>query len=264
MPYFRWYGGAWRRMLGCFTQHFVQDERSAKQLNGIGLENVTVSGDTRFDRVLAIVEANETVGAAEAFHAAAPSPVLVCGSTWPADEERLLKALANQRIEARLLVAPHELHAQHLSAVETSFPKPLVLWSELENSLVAGAGVPPGIRTVLVDRMGLLARIYRYGDIAYVGGGFGDGIHSLLEPAAWGCPVIFGPLHTKFPEAHGLIAAGGGFEVRNAEELRTVLERLLGDADLRRKASDAAKRYVLERGGATDRIVSAISGRDQA
>jgi 3-deoxy-D-manno-octulosonic-acid transferase len=261
MPYFRWYGGAWRRMLGCFTHHFVQDDRSGQLLRDIGLENVTVSGDTRFDRVLAIVEANETVGAAEAFHAAAPSPVLVCGSTWPVDEELLLKALTRQHVEARLLVAPHELHAQHLSAVESSFPKPLALWSELEKALVAGAGLPPGIRTVLVDRMGLLARIYRYGDIAYVGGGFGDGIHSLLEPAAWGCPVILGPLHTKFPEAQGLIDVGGGFEVRNAEELLAVLDRLLGDPAALAKASDAARRYVQERAGATDRIVSTISGR---
>jgi 3-deoxy-D-manno-octulosonic-acid transferase len=264
MPYFRWYGGAWRRMLGCFTHHFVQDERSGQLLRDIGLENVTVSGDTRFDRVLAIVDAKEPLGAGEAFRAAAPSPVLVCGSTWPADEERLLKALAAQRVEARLLVAPHELHAQHLAAVETAFPKPLVLWSELENSLVAGAGVPPGIRTVLVDRMGLLARIYRYGDIAYVGGGFGDGIHSLLEPAAWGCPVIFGPLHTKFPEAQGLIDVGSGFEVRNAEELLAVIDRLLGDAAALAKASDAARCYVQGAAGATDRIVSAISGRLRA
>jgi 3-deoxy-D-manno-octulosonic-acid transferase len=264
MPYFRWYGGAWRRMLGCFTHHFVQDERSGQLLRDIGLENVTVSGDTRFDRVLAIVDAKEPLGAGEAFRAAAPSPVLVCGSTWPADEERLLKALAAQRVEARLLVAPHELHAQHLAAVETAFPKPLVLWSELENSLVAGAGVPPGIRTVLVDRMGLLARIYRYGDIAYVGGGFGDGIHSLLEPAAWGCPVIFGPLHTKFPEAQGLIDVGSGFEVRNAEELLAVIDRLLGDAAALAKASDAARYYVQGAAGATDRIVSAISGRLRA
>jgi len=264
MPYFRWYGGAWRRMLACFTHHFVQDERSGQLLNGIGLQNVTVSGDTRFDRVRAIVVANEHLLPAEAFRAAAPSPMLVCGSTWPADEELLLKALAPQSVEARLLVAPHELHAQHLSAVEASFPKPLALWSELENALVAGAGLPPGIRTVLVDRMGLLARIYRYGDIAYVGGGFGDGIHSLLEPAAWGCPVIFGPLHTKFPEAQGLIDAGGGFEVKTAEELRAVLDRLLGDAAARAKASDAARRYVQERAGATDRIVSAIARKLRA
>ena len=117
---------------------------------------------------------------------------------------------------------------------------------------------------VLVDRMGLLARLYRYGDIAYVGGGFGDGIHSLLEPAAWGCPVICGPLHTKFPEAQGLIDVGSGFEVRNAEELLAVIDRLLGDAAALAKASDAARYYVQGAAGATDRIVSAISGRLRA
>jgi 3-deoxy-D-manno-octulosonic-acid transferase len=257
MPYFRWYGGAWRRMLACFSHIFVQDERSLQLLHGIGLRNVSVGGDTRFDRVDAITRTGGPVSPAHAFQATEPTPVLVCGSTWPADEDLLLKALAGRRNGPRLLVAPHELHKEHLKRMEASFPKPLVLYGELEAAL-AGGGIPPGIRTVLVDRMGLLARLYQHGALAYVGGGFGDGIHSLLEPAAWGLPVIFGPRHTRFPEGQGLIDAGGGFCVRNADELRNVLERLLDDPAALARASAAARWYIAARIGATGRIVPMV------
>lgn len=257
MPYFRWYGGAWRRMLACFTHIFVQEDRSLQLLQGIGLRSASVGGDTRYDRVAAIVEAAGSIAPAQAFRAAEATPVVVCGSTWPADEALLLKAMTALDQRPRLLIAPHELHKDHLKGVEASFPKPLVLYGELEAAQAVG-GIPPGIRTVLVDRMGLLARLYRHGDVAYVGGGFGDGIHSLLEPAAWGRPVLFGPRHTRFPEAQGLIDAGGGFCVRDAEELRTVLERLLGDAQALRQASEAARWYVAARIGATGRIVPEV------
>ncbi len=259
-PFFRWYGATWRSMLGCFTHLFVQDEQSRELLSGVEVNHVSVSGDTRFDRVSAIVEACEELPPADAFVAAEPGPMLVCGSTWPADEALVLKAITRLHTEPRILIAPHELHAEHLASVEATFPKPLAMWSELERAVATGNGLPPGIRTLLVDRMGLLARLYRYGDIAYVGGGFGDGIHSLLEAAAWGKPVIFGPKHTKFAEAKGLIDAGAGFEVKNAEELRAVLDRLLSDKDALAKASEAAGRYVHERCGATDRIINAITG----
>jgi 3-deoxy-D-manno-octulosonic-acid transferase len=257
MPYFRWYGGAWRRMLACFTHIFVQDERSQRLLHGIGLGHVSVGGDTRFDRVDAIVTEGAPIAPAQAFQAAEPTPVLVCGSTWPEDEALLLKALGGLPHAPRLLIAPHELHAHHLRAIEGAFPKPLALLGELEAAM-AGGGIPAGIRTVLVDRMGLLARLYQHGDVAYVGGGFGDGIHSLLEPAAWGLPVIFGPRHTRFPEGQGLVDAGGGFCVRDADELRTVLERLLTDPQVLRQASEAARGYVASRVGATRRIVPAV------
>jgi 3-deoxy-D-manno-octulosonic-acid transferase len=257
MAYFRWYGGAWRQMLGCFTHHYVQDARSMELLHGIGLRNVSVGGDTRYDRVAAIVDESAPIAPAQAFQATEGTPVLVCGSTWPDDEALLLKAMAGARSAPRLLVAPHELHAQHLRSIERDFPKPLALYGELEAGQAAGT-VPPGIRTVLVERMGLLARLYRYGDVAYVGGGFGDGIHSLLEAAAWGRPVIFGPRHTRFPEGQGLIDAGGGFCVRDADELRTVLDRLLTDPQALRQASEAARSYVAFRVGATRRIVPEV------
>ncbi len=250
-PFFKWYGSTWRSMLGCFTHIFTQDERSRDMLMAIGVKQVSVSGDTRFDRVAAILKAGEDLAPVRDFVAAETGRVLVCGSTWPADEALLLKALAHLQTKPRILIAPHELLAGQLALVDATFPRPLVLWSELERAVATGNGLPPGIRTVLVDRMGLLARLYRYGDIAYVGGGFGDGIHSLLEAAAWGKPVIFGPRHTKFAEAQGLIDAGGGFVVTNAVELRAVLDRLLEDPAALRKASEAAGRYVQERVGAT-------------
>ena len=257
-PFFKWYGGAWREMLGCYACIFTQDEASKDLLAGIGVTNVTVSGDTRFDRVMAIVKAPEELPIAHAL-AQANGRVLVCGSTWPADERLLLKALQVTRATPRILIAPHEPSTEHLHAIDRDFPEPLVAYSAFDQD--ASPAQFSELRTLLIDRMGLLARLYKYADAAYVGGGFGDGIHSLLEAAAWGKPVIFGPKHTKFAEAKGLIDAGGGFEVRNAEELRAVLDRLLGDKDALAKASEAAANYVRDRVGATDRTVGEVLAR---
>ena len=258
-PFFQWYGGAWRRMLRGLTHLFVQDEGSRALLERIGIHHVTVSGDTRFDRVRAIVEANEELPTAAAFRGA--GPVLVCGSTWPADEALLRDALAGMDQPVKSLVVPHELSPSGLAATEARFPKPLVRWSELERTPPGNAAAMLGSSpsgTLLVDRMGLLARLYRHGDVAYVGGGFGEGVHSLLEPAAWGLPVIFGPHHTKFAEARGLIAAGAGFEVGHSDQLRTVLQRLLADPEVRRSAGTAAANYVRAQAGATARVVERV------
>lgn len=254
-PFFKWYGSAWRAMLGCYERVFTQDETSKDLLAAIGVANVTVSGDTRFDRVMEIVQAHEELPIARAL-AQANGRVLVCGSTWPADERLLLKALQVARATPRILIAPHEPGKEHLAAIDRDFPEPLMAWSAVDHDAVPAQFSE--LRTLLVDRMGLLARLYKYADVAYVGGGFGDGIHSLLEAAAWGKPVIFGPKHTKFAEAKGLIDAGGGFEVRNAKELRAALDRLLGDKDALAKAGEAAGKYVRDRVGATARAVQRI------
>jgi 3-deoxy-D-manno-octulosonic-acid transferase len=243
-------------MLACFTRVFTQDERSRELLAGIGVTTAVVSGDTRFDRVAEIVRANEELSPAAAFRTAADARILICGSTWPEDEGLLLNIIDDLPHAPRVIIAPHELLPRYLEQVEAGFPKPLITWSELEAA--PAASFRPQVRTLLVDRMGLLARLYRYGDIAYVGGGFGDGIHSLLEAAAWGRPVIFGPRHGKFAEAKGLIDAGGGFEVRNEEGLRAVLGGLLGDPEALRKAGEAAKRYVASRTGATQVVAQAV------
>lgn len=188
--------------------------------------------------------------------------MLLCGSTWPQDEQVLLQAFAGMGTAPKCLVVPHELDPAHLAAIEAKFPKPLVRWSELEGTpvenIAAMLGGLPGV-TLVMDRVGLLARTYRHADVAFVGGGFVDGIHSVLEAAAWGVPVVFGPHHRKFLEAQGLIDAGGGFTVRNADELVRVLERLLSNPNERRKAGIAAGRYVQERQGATERVLKVVA-----
>ncbi|MBK8499762.1 MAG: 3-deoxy-D-manno-octulosonic acid transferase [Flavobacteriales bacterium] len=258
-PFFRWYGRAYRSMLRCFSHAFIQDEASRDLLASIGVRNVDVSGDTRFDRVAEIAAANEALPIAASFKGT--DATLVCGSTWPADETILLEAFALRQHGPKCILVPHEIDVDRLKAIGTRFQQPIARWSDMEPS---AQGNSPDARrhqpsaTLLVDRMGLLARLYKYADIAYVGGGFGDGIHSLLEAAAWGKPVIFGPNHRKFAEARGLIEAAGGFEVNNASELQDVLDRLLTDPAALAMASEAAARYVRNRVGATARIVSGI------
>ncbi|MCC6838588.1 MAG: hypothetical protein IT230_00370 [Flavobacteriales bacterium] len=259
-PFFRWYGGAWRSMLGCFKQIFTQDEASLKLLEGIGVGHAAVGGDARFDRVAAIAAGQEELPLARAF--AGNGPVLVCGSTWPKDEALLAGALRGMGAGApKCMAVPHELHEAQLAAIERDFPKPLARWSELEQSPVLNVetmlgATPQG--TLLVDRMGLLARLYRYGSVAYVGGGFTDGIHSVLEAAAWGVPVIVGPRHKKFPEVQGLIEAGAGLEVRNSAELQAALGCWLKDPQALRRASEAAARYVNERKGGAGRVAGTV------
>lgn len=255
-PFFRWYGGAWRRMAQGLDHVFVQDQASLELLNTIGVERASVSGDTRFDRVAEVVRNSEVLPIAQGFRGS--GAILIGGSTWPADEDLLNEAFRLLGKAPKCMVAPHELSERGLAASEQRLPKPLARWSELEGSSEANIASVLGTEsqgTLLVDRMGLLARLYRYGDVAYVGGGFGEGIHSLLEPAAWGLPVIFGPRHEKFTEASGLIASGGGFAVRDAQELHKVLKVLLNEPERRLHAVQQAKNYVAERCGATQQVL---------
>jgi len=257
--FFSWYGGTHRSMLRCFKHIFVQDEASKQLLSGIAIQNTTVSGDSRFDRVTAIVGEHPELPIAQGFRG--EGPVLVCGSTWPADEAVLDDALRSFELPLKCIVVPHELDEEGLRRTEDRFPRPLARWSELENAPAQNVQEvlgPEPKATLLVDRMGLLARLYHYGDVAYVGGGFGDGIHSLIEAAAWGIPVIFGPKHSKFAEARGLIECGGGFEVRDAAQLRAILKQLITNADFREQTSLSAKTYVQDRTGATKRVLDVI------
>jgi 3-deoxy-D-manno-octulosonic-acid transferase len=263
-PFFRWYGGAWREMLRCYTRIFTQDEPSRALLGSIGVAHVTVGGDTRFDRVMAIVNALRSTDTDEVerdmerrmflFRNGWPKPILVLGSTWEKDVALLAAARSVSSTAFRCVVVPHELKEEDIAFTQKLLKRPSCRWSKTDMEQYAWARDGD----LIVDAMGLLSRLYPYGEIAYVGGGFGDGIHSLLEAAAWGKPVIFGPNHRKFPEAQGLIDAGGGFEVRNAEELREVLDRLMGDKDALAKAGEAAGKYVRDRVGATERTVASI------
>ncbi len=259
-PFFHWYGSAWRKMLSFFTRIFTQDEASQELLAGLGLNQVSIGGDTRFDRVSEIVAQQEELPLAKAF--AGKGPVLICGSTWPADEKLLSSALDAMKAGApKCIVVPHELHEQQLADSEQFFPKPLARWSELEQAPAGNVAATLGKEehgTLLVDRMGLLARLYRYGSVAYVGGGFTDGIHSLLEAAAWGVPVIFGPDHEKFPEARGLINAGAGIEVSSEKDLNAALDLWFKDPSALKTASEAASRYVQDRTGASSKVLGRV------
>lgn len=259
-PFFRWYGGAWRRMLRTFKLIFTQDEASRKLLAPLVQGHAVVGGDTRFDRVAAIRTQGEQLPLAKAW--AGDAPVLVCGSTWPPDEQRLAEALTAMDDRApKCLLVPHELHEAQMQRAEQLFPKPLVRWSELENGQTANVADTLGGEkhgTLLVDRMGLLARLYRHGQVAYVGGGFTDGIHSILEAATWGCPVLFGPKHRKFPEARGLITAGAAIEVKDAADIRNALQRWLNDPAALKAASEAAHRYVQEHTGGARKVAEAV------
>ncbi|MBL7951988.1 MAG: 3-deoxy-D-manno-octulosonic acid transferase [Flavobacteriales bacterium] len=265
-PFFTWYGAAYRGMLRCFDRLFVQDEASHELLSRIDVRNVSVSGDTRFDRVSQIVATAKSDTAAadhlhlvmDRFRRAGARPVLVCGSTWPADIRIIAGACSTLSTPIRRVIVPHELHREELDRIGPLFlPEPLHRWSNIGLDRYT----PGPVGTLLVDRMGYLSRLYAYADITYVGGGFGSGIHNTLEAAAWGKPVIFGPNHARFAEAQGLIDAGAGFSISTADELRDVLQRLLGDDHALERASQAARDYVTERTGATQRVSAVILER---
>lgn len=265
-PFFRWYGADWRRMLCCFDRIFVQDHGSQQLLEQAGFQGVIQAGDTRFDRVMRIAADGGAVPLAQAFHRAYDAPLLIAGSTWPADGSLLAQALRNLRKPPRLLLVPHEPTEANVLRSMHGMPPPVVRWTEVERQLEPGAAPPSGpndddplfARTLVMDTTGLLARTYQHADMAYVGGGFSGGIHSVLEAAAWGIPVIFGPDHHKFHEAQGLLDADAAVEVRNAEELARVLINWVERPQERQLAGMAARHYVQRMAGATERTLPAI------
>ena len=246
--FFRWYGGFFRRMLQRFTHFFVQNQASAEYLAGIGIDRVTVCGDTRFDRVLQVARQAAALPALDRF--AAGHSVLVAGSTWPGDEDLLARALPSLP-GWRLLIAPHDVHPHSLARLQRLFP---------DHALLSGlpAGAAGDVSVVIVDSVGLLSSLYRYGTAAFVGGGFGKGIHNVLEAAVYGRPVFFGPRYEKFNEAVDLVRLGGAFHVTTSGELGSQLKFLAAEPDRMRSAGQAAAAYVAGRGGATARILSQL------
>jgi 3-deoxy-D-manno-octulosonic-acid transferase len=247
--FFRWNGGWFRDQLSNFTRFFVQDADSEKLLHTIGLTNVEVCGDTRFDRVCAIASEKKGIPAAETFKNG--KKIFICGSTWEKDEKIMGdgKWMLETGRNWKMIIAPHEINEDHLSAIEKRFSEwNCIRYSKANDTNVKEAGV------LIIDNIGMLASLYQYGDIAYVGGGFGDGIHSILEAAAYGMPVIFGPNHQKFIEAKELIGNGGGFCVTGEEDLKETFSLLTKDGLVLRMASMASRNYVLSKKGATEKI----------
>lgn len=244
--FFRWYGTFFRKMLDCFSQIFVQEETSANLLKINRLDIVLVAGDTRIDRVLNIASAKKTMPEIEAF--CGRKKVLVVGSSWQPDEEILLPFF-NQKLpnDWKIIIAPHEIGETHLKQIEHGLKLPFVRYSNFEK------GKKDNFRVLIIDNIGMLSSLYRFGKIAYIGGGFGSGIHNTLEPIAHGLPVIFGPKYQKFSEAVELVKTGGGFSIKNEREFEDVLTKLFEEENLR-NASEKARFHVEKNQGATELI----------
>ncbi len=247
-----WYG-AWLRW---YTGIFVQDENSRQLLNGIGIENVEVYGDTRFDRVANIRQTRRPIPEIDRFLADSPnSPVMVVGSSWPADEA-VYASWFQHHPEVKLIVAPHEFDDARLDSMKKLFGPGTVLFSEV----AADARKADGARTLIIDTFGMLSSIYGYASVAYVGGGFGAGLHNINEAAVYGIPVIYGPNNKKFIEARELADCNGGLPVGNKEEFAKVADMIFSDESERRRRGDAAGKYIESKIGATDKIYKKIFG----
>ena len=244
--FFKGYGNWYRKFLGCFSHIFVQNEHSKELLRQIGILEVTVAGDTRFDRVSVLPRSPYVHGALEKFCAGAR--VVVAGSTWEQDELILARAYEKLPGDLRWIIAPHELSPGHLAGLQERFPES-VLFTQLDQQ------VPPGSRAIVVDTIGQLSYLYRFGTMAYIGGGFGRGIHNILEAATYGLPVMFGPAYHKFAEAVELAELGGAFPVDGEEDLLSTIHQQLENQELLKTASKTAKSFVHERVGATSRIL---------
>ena len=246
--FFRPGGGSYREALRCFDHLFVQDETSRRLLAGIGLTKVTVTGDTRFDRVIDICRAARPLPIVAAFAERDTRPVLVAGSSWPEDEALLIPYF-NAHPGLKLVLAPHEIHESHLAAIESRLSRPALRLSR------ADANAAARVDCLIVDSFGLLSSIYRYARIAYIGGGFGHGIHNTAEAAVYAIPVLFGPNHRKFREALDLIACGGAFPITDAATLGARLDTLLGDPGICTASGQSAGAYIRQHSGATARIL---------
>ena len=249
--FFKWYGPLYKKMLRCFTWLFVQDDASVERLNNIGIKNVSVSGDTRFDRVTDIAAHFEEVAMIREF--IGNSPVIVAGSSWPEDEEEL-DHYANTHREIKFIIAPHEIEEEHLKDIEKLF-RYTIRYSDL----VKNKKGSDQANTLIVDNIGMLSRLYKYATVTFVGGGFGDdGVHNVLEAAVYGKPVLFGPVFNQFREAIDLLEEGAAFTVDNALDLEKVLDDLLTNDRLYRECCEAAREYVYGHKGATEKILSYI------
>jgi 3-deoxy-D-manno-octulosonic-acid transferase len=245
--FFKWYGGFYRQMLGFISYFFVQNEESKTLLNSLDITQVVVSGDTRFDRVAEHAKNKKELKEIEAF--CGSSKVLVAGSTWPADEE-LLKSIIESYTDWKCIIAPHEISEANLQRLEEQLLGKTIRYSNLK----AHKSTLPQV--LIMNNIGLLSSLYAYGTIAYIGGGFGKGIHNTLEAAAFGLPVIFGPRYEKFQEAKDLIQIQAGFSISNKAELNDCFSRL--KADTKNSAGEKAKAYVDSHTGATAQILEKI------
>ncbi len=250
--FFKSYGGFMRKALNSFDHFFVQDKISENLLKSINLSEITISGDTRFDRVSNQLNQNNSLDFISDFKK--NKLCIVCGSTWPEDEAVLLGYINKASDNIKFIIAPHEINASKIEYLRKNILKETALYSTMENNLLSEANV------FIIDTVGLLTKIYSYADIAYVGGGMGaTGLHNILEPATFGVPIVIGNRFDKFPEAKELKDLKGLFSISNTDECSQVLEKLILDKNLRLESGKIAKSYIEDNKGATKKIMTYIN-----
>ena len=248
--FFRWYGKGYQQVLKTFAHLFVQNEESKQLLAGIGVNNTTVVGDTRFDRVLDICAAAKQLPLVQKFKGDALT--FVAGSSWGPDEDIFIKYF-NAHPEMKLIIAPHVVNDSHLKEIESKLQRSCVRYTKATEENVLQADC------LIIDCYGLLSSIYRYGEISYIGGGFGVGIHNVLEAAVYGIPVIFGPNNKKFREAQHLLANKGGFEINSYEDFEQLMNKFLSDEAYLKQSGKAAGDYVKGNAGAMEKIMKRVA-----
>lgn len=249
-PFFKWYGNLHRKMLNCFTHFFVQDKESLDLLETININNASVTGDTRFDRVSEIAANFKPIEEVEKF--CGSSQILVAGSTWP-DDEKLIKDAITNLPDLKIIIAPHEIHKEHIDQLRSIFPDAV-----LHSQLIAQRSQPTNSNILIIDNIGMLSRLYHYATITYIGGGFNKGIHNTIEAAVYGKPVFFGPNYNKFKEAIGLIETGGGGCINSSIELSAILQKLIGNKNELEVSSKNSFDFVKQNKGATEKILHYI------
>jgi 3-deoxy-D-manno-octulosonic-acid transferase len=249
--FFKGYGGFYRNALNTFDYFFVQNENSKKLLQSIGFTNVKISGDTRFDRVVSILERDNSLDFIEQFKD--QKTTIVIGSSWPKDEAILVDYINSAPDDLKFIIAPHNIHHSEIGSLQSAIKKETLLFSEKENQN------PANFQVFIIDTIGILTKIYSYADIAYVGGGFGNpGVHNILEPATFGVPIIIGPNYSHFAEATALVHQGGCVSISNSHELKEALDNLVSNIDVRHEKGHICETFVQMNKGATVTILISI------
>jgi len=249
--FFKWYGGFYRNALKTFDYFFVQNENSKKLLQSIGFNNVKISGDTRFDRVVSILERDNSLDFIEQFKD--NKTTIAIGSSWPKDEEILINYINNAAEDIKFIIAPHNIKSEQIANLKLQIKKSSILFSKKENQDLKG------IQVFIIDTIGILTKIYSYADIAYVGGGFGKpGVHNILEPATFGIPIIIGPNYSHFAEAIALVHQEGCISISNQKELNEAFDNLIFNEDFRHEKGHICSTFVQMNKGATNVILKHI------
>ena len=250
--FFKWYGSFYRNALKTFDYFFVQNEKSKKLVQSIGFNNVTISGDTRFDRVAAILERDNSLDFIEQFKD--NKATIVIGSSWPKDESILIEYINQSSENVKFIIAPHNIKQDQIANLTSQITKSTVLFSEKENKKLSKYQV------FIIDTIGILTKIYSYADIAYVGGGFGNpGVHNILEPATFGVPIVIGPNYSHFAEATALVNMEGCNSISNSIELKEIFDLLLQNEDEQIEKGHICSTFVEMNKGATNRIINHLN-----